>query len=96
MTAYVIVEADVTDPEQYGQYAAAAPATIAASGGRVLARGGELTVLEGDWRPPRIVILEFDDLEAAKSWYDSHAYQDAKKLREGAASFHAIAVQGVG
>jgi uncharacterized protein (DUF1330 family) len=95
MPAYVIVETDVTDPEQYEQYKAASPAAIAAGGGRFLVRGGELAVLEGDWQPPRIVILEFDDLEAAKRWYESAAYQEAKKLRAGAASFRAIAVQGV-
>jgi uncharacterized protein (DUF1330 family) len=95
MPAYVIVETDVTDPEQYEQYKAASPAAIAAGGGRFLVRGGVLAVLEGDWQPSRIVILEFDDLEAAKRWYESEAYQEAKKLRAGAASFRAIAVQGV-
>lgn len=95
MPAYVIVETDVTDPEQYEQYKAASPGAIAAGGGRFLVRGGELAVLEGDWRPPRLVVLEFEDLEAAKRWYESEAYQQAKKLREGAASFRAVAVQGV-
>jgi len=94
MPAYVIVETDVTDPEQYEQYKAASPAAIAAGGGRFLVRGGELAVLEGDWQPSRIVVLEFKDLEAAKRWYESQAYQEAKKLREGAARFRAIAVQG--
>ena len=94
MPAYVIVETDVTDPEQYEQYKAASPAAIAAGGGRFLVRGGELAVLEGEWQPSRIVVLEFEDLEAAKRWYESQAYQEAKKLREGAASFRAIAVQG--
>jgi uncharacterized protein (DUF1330 family) len=95
MPAYVIVETDVTDPEQYEQYKAGSPAAIAAGGGRFLVRGGELAVLEGDWRPPRLVMLEFEDLEAAKRWYESEVYQEAKKLREGAASFRAIAVQGI-
>ena len=95
MPAYVIVETDVTDPEQYEQYKAASPAAIAAGGGRFLVRGGELAVLEGEWQPSRIVVLEFEDLEAAKRWYESEAYQEAKQLREGAASFRAIAVQGV-
>ena len=95
MPAYVIVETDVTDPEQYEQYKAASPAAIAAGGGRFLVRGGELAVLEGDWQPSRIVVLEFDDLAAAKRWYESEAYQEAKKLRAGAASFRAIAGQGV-
>ena len=95
MPAYVIVETDVTDPERYEHYKAASPAAIAAGGGRFLVRGGELVVLEGDWRPPRVVMLEFEDLEAAKRWYESEAYQEAKKLRAGAASFRAIAVRGI-
>ncbi|HEY6492506.1 MAG TPA: DUF1330 domain-containing protein [Trebonia sp.] len=94
MTAYVIVETDVTDPEQYKQYMAASPGAVAGGGGRFLVRGGELAVLEGDWQPSRLVVLEFDDLEAAKRWYDSHAYREARKLREGAANFRAVAVQG--
>lgn len=95
MTAYVIVETDITDPEQYELYKAASPAAIAAGGGRFLVRGGELAVLEGDWSPSRVVVLEFEDLEGAKRWYDSRAYQEARKLREGAARFRMIAVQGV-
>lgn len=95
MAAYVIVETDVSDPEQYERYKAASPAAIATAGGRFLVRGGELVVLEGDWQPPRLVLLEFADLAAARRWYESAAYQEAKKLREGAASCRAIAVQGV-
>jgi uncharacterized protein (DUF1330 family) len=95
MTAYVIVETDITDPEQYEQYKAASPAAIEAGGGRFLVRGGELAVLEGDWSPSRLVVLEFEDLEAAKRWYDSQVYREARKLREGAARFRAVAVQGL-
>ena len=95
MPAYVIVETDVRDPEQYEQYKAASPGAIAAGGGRFLARGGELAVLEGDWNPPRLVLLEFDDLEAARRWYDSPEYRDARRLREGAAKLRMVAVEGV-
>jgi uncharacterized protein (DUF1330 family) len=95
MPAYVIVETDITDPEQYEQYKAASPGAVAAGGGRFVVRGGELAVLEGDWSPKRIVMLEFEDLEAAKRFYDSPAYQEAKKLRDGAASLNMIAVEGV-
>ena len=64
-------------------------------GGRYLVRGGELAVLEGDWRPSRLVVLEFEDLAAARSWYASARYQEAKGLREGAARLRMVAVQGV-
>jgi uncharacterized protein (DUF1330 family) len=94
MPAYVIVETDVTDPEQYERYKAAAADAVAAAGGRYLARGGELAVLEGDWRPSRLVVLEFEDLAAAKRWYDSERYQEARRLRRGAARLRLVAVQG--
>jgi uncharacterized protein (DUF1330 family) len=95
MPAYVIVETDISDPEQYEQYKAASPGAVAAAGGRFVVRGGELAVLEGDWNPSRLVVLEFDDLEAAKRWYESETYQEAKQLREGAARLNMVAVQGV-
>ena len=95
MPAYVIVETDVTDPEPYERYRDVAPASIAAHGGRYLVRGGELAILEGDWNPSRVVVLEFADLETAKRWYDSEEYGEARKLREGAASLNMVAVEGV-
>jgi uncharacterized protein (DUF1330 family) len=95
MPAYVIVETNITDPEQYDQYKDASPSAVAAGGGRFLVRGGELAVLEGDWQPSRLVMLEFEDLAAAKRWYESEVYQKAKQLREGAAHMRMVAVQGV-
>jgi uncharacterized protein (DUF1330 family) len=95
MPAYVIVETDIHDSEQYEQYKAASPAAVAGGGGRFVVRGGELAVLEGDWEPRRLVVLEFEDLDAVKRWYDSPEYQEAKKLREGAANLRMVAVQGV-
>jgi uncharacterized protein (DUF1330 family) len=94
MPAYVIVETEVHDAAQYEHYKAAAPPSIAAYGGRYLARGGELSVLEGEWDPARLVVLEFEDLAAAKRWYESPEYGEARKLREGAATFRMVAVQG--
>jgi uncharacterized protein (DUF1330 family) len=95
MPAYVIVETDIHDPEQYEHYKEATPAAIAAFGGRFLARGGEIAVLEGDWHPERIVVIEFDDVATAKRFYESPIYQDAKRLREGAAKLNMVAVEGV-
>jgi uncharacterized protein (DUF1330 family) len=95
MPAYVIVETDIHDSERYQRYKRASPGAIAAGGGRFLARGGELAVLEGDWRPTRLVVLEFEDLDAAKRFYASPIYQEAKRLREGAADLKMVAVQGI-
>jgi uncharacterized protein (DUF1330 family) len=95
MPAYVIVETDVHDPEQYRRYQAASPDAVHSGGGRFVVRGGELAVLEGDWDPARLVVLEFPDLGAAKRWYESAQYQEAKQLREGAANLRMVAVQGL-
>ena len=95
MPAYVIAETEITDPEQYEKYKAASPGAIASGGGRFVVRGGEMIVLEGDWQPSRLVVLEFEDLAAAKRWYESENYQEVKRLREGAARLRVVAVQGV-
>jgi uncharacterized protein (DUF1330 family) len=93
--AYIIVETDVHDHEQYELYKQASPAAVTAGGGRFIVRGGELAVLEGDWQPKRLVLLEFPDLDAAKRFYDSTEYQAAKRLREGAADLKMVAVDGL-
>ena len=96
MPAYVIVETDIHDPEQYEQYKAASPGAVAAGGGRFVVRGGELARARGRLAiPTRLVVLEFPDLEAAERWYESETYQEAKKLREGAARLSMVAVEGV-
>ena len=95
MPAYVIIETDVDDPVQYERYKTASPDAVHGGGGTFVARGGELAVLEGDWNPSRLVILEFPDLEAARRWYDSAEYVEARKLREGAAHLRMVAVQGL-
>ena len=95
MPAYIVVETDIHDAEQYELYKQASPAAVEAGGGRFIARGGEVVILEGDWQPERLVLLEFPDLEAAKRFYESPEYQDAKRLREGAAGLNMVAVEGL-
>ncbi|MGH2522967.1 MAG: DUF1330 domain-containing protein, partial [Anaerolineales bacterium] len=63
MSAYVIVDIDVRDAARYEEYKQLAPPTVAAYGGRYLARGGKAEVLEGVWTPKRLVILEFESVE---------------------------------
>jgi uncharacterized protein (DUF1330 family) len=94
--AYVLVEMKVTDPEQYKQYMAAAPATIAAYGGEYLVRGGRYEPLEGDWQPARVAVLKFPSYEKAKAWYDEGTYRAVRTKRAGATEyFNMILVEGV-
>ncbi len=95
MPAYVIAEIEIHDPDQYKRYTDTVGDVIAQHGGRFVARGGELAVLEGDWQPKRLVVLEFEDLETAKRWYESPEYQEVKRFRDGAATLRIVAVEGV-
>jgi uncharacterized protein (DUF1330 family) len=93
--AYVIVDMNVTDPEKYQGYVALAGPSVEAGGGRFIVRGGDTEVLEGEWAPNRIIILEFPDMDAARDWYNSPHYTEARAAREGAATGSFIAVEGV-
>jgi uncharacterized protein (DUF1330 family) len=96
MPAYVIADVDVSDPAKYEGYKALTPGAIAAAGGKFIARGGEVAVLEGDWKPARVVVLEFADLDAARKFYDSEIYRAARAKRAGATTrFNMVVVQGI-
>jgi uncharacterized protein (DUF1330 family) len=94
MPAYLIANIDVTDPTGYEQCKAQAPATIAAYGGRYLTRGGATAVLEGDWAPHRLVILEFPDMARLHAWYDSVEYRPLIEIRQRTSHSSFIAIEG--
>jgi uncharacterized protein (DUF1330 family) len=95
MSAYVIVDVEVTDPARYQDYRAMVPASLAKYGGRFVVRGGAHQVLEGDWQPTRVVVLEFPSVEQARRWYDSEEYRPAKALRMQTARTRLVLVEGV-
>ena len=94
--AYVIVDMQISDMEQYKEYLAEAPASVKAAGGEYLIRGGRFETLEGSWTPSRVAMLKFPSYEAAKLWYESEKYQAARSKRAGATEFfNMILVEGV-
>ena len=95
MSAYVIVEVDVTDPGKFEEYRKLVPPTLEAFGGRYVVRGGAADGLEGGWEPKRMVVIEFGDVERAKAWHDSELYAPARALREASANTRMIVVEGV-
>jgi uncharacterized protein (DUF1330 family) len=95
MPAYVIVDIDITDPEGYARYKEMATDTVGLYGGKYVARGGQTEILEGDWKPHRVVILQFDSIERARAWLESPEYRDARRLRHQTARANMIVVEGV-
>ena len=94
MPAYIVVDCEVTDPARYEAYKKLAQAAIAKHGGRYIVRGGETTVLEGEWQPRRIVVVEFPSADAIRRFYDSPEYRAARAERQGAARMNMISVAG--
>ena len=95
MSAYVIVDIAVNDPERYEQYKQLAAPTVEQYGGRYVVRGGQAENLEGEWEPRRVVVLEFPSYARAKAWWASAEYADAKVLRQEIAESRMLVVEGV-
>ena len=93
--AYILVQVDVTNPQQYAEYAKLSPGIIEKFGGRFVARGGRAETLEGTPAPSRIVIVEFPSYERAKEFYNSTEYQAARKVRAGAATAQFVLVEAM-
>ncbi len=95
MPAYVIAQITVRDSATYDRYRELAPPSIAAYGGKYIARGGTTMTLTGAWRPKRLVILEVPTMESARQWWDSPEYAEAKTMREASADAEILLVDGL-
>ena len=94
MAAYIIVEYVITDYTAFSEFSKRTAAAVEAHGGRYLVRG-EVEVLDGDWTPERMVIVEFDDGDAARAWMDSPAYRELRVLRQKATKASVVFTEGV-
>jgi uncharacterized protein (DUF1330 family) len=95
MPAYIIVEVLINDHKEYEEYKKLTPAAIAAFDGKFVVRGGKTITLEGDWKPERIVVLQFPSVEKANEWWHSELYSEAKRIRHRSAKTKMIIVEGV-
>jgi uncharacterized protein (DUF1330 family) len=94
MKAYVVAAETVNDPAMFDLYRKQVPATLVPFGGQFVTRGANMTVLEGDWPHPRLVIIEFPSRAAAEDWYKSTAYQKIISLRHKSSAGNLIIVDG--
>jgi uncharacterized protein (DUF1330 family) len=95
MKAYVLVNITIRDPERYKDYIKAATPTVAAHGGRYVARGGRAERLEGSVTVNRIGVLEFPSFAQAKAWHESPEYQAAVAIRQSCSSGELVLVEGL-
>jgi uncharacterized protein (DUF1330 family) len=96
MAAYILIDRlSVTDPDALEEYQSIASATVRRHAGRfVLPDPMKIEALEGNWRPDRVVLIEFEDLEHARQWWNSSEYAQARALHHGATISNVILVEG--
>ena len=95
MSAYVVANVTVKDPARYEDYRRLVTATLEKYGGRFIARGGGIEVLEGDWHPTRLVLVEFPSAAAAREWWNSPEYAEAKRIRQATSEGTLLILEGV-
>jgi len=95
MAAYVVVDIEVLEPVEYEEYKKLAAPSMAAYGGRYVVRGGATEVLEGEWIPNRLVVLEFPTVDQAKAWWASPEYSVAKAIRQRTARTSMVLAVGM-
>ncbi len=81
MSAYLLANVDVSNPEAYREYVRQNTAIVQQYGGKFVVRGGKIEMLEGEWETHRVVLIEFPDGEALRAWYNSPEYQAIRPIR---------------
>jgi uncharacterized protein (DUF1330 family) len=95
MTAYVIATINIHDRERYAEYEAGFMTIFINYGGSMLSVDEAPRVLEGKWAFTRTVLIRFESVEAAESWFFSPEYQDLARHRHAAAESHCVIVSGM-
>jgi uncharacterized protein (DUF1330 family) len=95
MSAYLIVDIDIKDPQRFEEYREVVPGLIEKHGGKYLVRSEEHEVLEGNWTPARLIIFQFPDRASIHNLFKDPDYQPMKKLRHETASTNLVVVDGI-
>ncbi|MYA59467.1 MAG: DUF1330 domain-containing protein [Chloroflexi bacterium] len=95
LAAYVITDVEITDPILFAEFRTRLDPTIEAHGGRFLVRGETIQVAHGNWSPVRMVVIEFQDLDAANTWAQSAEFVALKGILDKSSNTNVIIVDGV-
>ena len=95
MAAYAMIDVEITDHAAFAELGERALATVEAHGGRFLVRGGATQVVQGDWTPHRLVLVEFDSVEGAKSWWNSPEHTQLRAMLDTCSNATTAIVAGV-
>lgn len=95
MPAFLIVDIEIHDVPTFAEYGKQVPPLVAKHGGKYVARGGKTEVMEGDWDPKRLGIIQFPDMDSVRAFLNDPEYLPIKALRHKSSKTNAVAVEGV-
>ena len=95
MSGFAIFNIDIKRPEQYKEYVKKVKPIAESYGGEYIVRGGESTIVEGNWAYPRTVVIKFPSYEKALEWYNSEEYKPIKQIRLDNSVANGIIIKGV-
>ena len=95
MSGFDIFKIEIKKPEEYKEYVEQVKPIAEKFGGEYIVRGGETTIVEGNWTYPRTVVIKFPSYEKALEWYSSEEYQPVKQIRLDNAVANGIIIKGV-
>ena len=94
MSGFAIFNIDIKRPEQYKEYVKKVKPIAESYGGEYIVRGGESTIVEGNWAYPRTVVIKFPSYEKALEWYNSEEYKPIKQIRLDNSVANGIIIKG--
>jgi len=95
MSAYLIIQATVTDWAGFKRYTDVVPALVKQFGGEYVVMDGSPELIEGDDIAGSIVVSKWPSKTEAKAFWNSDEYKQAIPLREGTGSFHVMLVDSL-
>ena len=96
MSAYLIViDTEAVRPDVLDGFADRIALVTHEHGGRYLARGGHVDVVEGKIPPQHVVVIEFDDADQARAMVASDVFEEMRQVRDTAAHVTAVIVDGL-
>ncbi len=95
MSAFAIVQINVTNKEKYQEYLNQVTPTVQKFNGDYIVRAGKFKVMLGEWNYSRTVVVKFPDYQTALNWYNSKEYKPIKKIREDNSEGNFIIIEGI-
>ena len=95
MSAYLLANITVNNPENYKEYVSKVKSVVEKFGGEYLVRGGEMNIIEGDWPNERNIVIKFASREKAMEWYNSEEYKPIRQIRHDNAVSNSVIVDGI-